>query len=354
MGVWFSDELRRATGQRQRAYGTDRTARSADRYTASGDLALEAHERVSRERAGGLPGVDVKRDDDGAIAVTRLTVKTLEGAQQMQKAQGTYTTLEVPDLRKRDLELQKRVSIRFAEEFQGYIERVADCRHVLVIGLGNWHVTPDSLGPQVVERLFITRHLFGLMPDVMATDHRSVCALAPGVLGLTGLETWEVVTAVANQVAPDVIVAIDALASRSLERVNATIQISDAGIAPGSGVGNKRRALSRDTLGVPVLAVGVPTVVDAATIASDAMDLLLLELEKHVPGNDAGRLLNQFDHDEKRRLVAEVLQPLDNNLVVTPKDIDEFVVDIATVVATGLNIALHDGLTFEEARALMM
>ncbi|MCY0869268.1 MAG: GPR endopeptidase, partial [Firmicutes bacterium] len=207
-------------------HGGYRPARTADPYTVSEDLALEAHERVSRDRASELPGVDVKREEDDAIVVTRLTVKTAEGAEQMQKRQGTYTTLEVPDLRKRDPDVQKRVSIRFAAEFRAYIERIAQCRNVLVVGLGNWHVTPDSLGPQVVERLFITRHLFSLMPDIMDADHRSVCALAPGVLGLTGLETWEVVTAIAKQVSPNVIIAIDALASRSLERVNATIQIS--------------------------------------------------------------------------------------------------------------------------------
>ncbi|MHB1681844.1 MAG: GPR endopeptidase [Bacilli bacterium] len=313
------------------------------------DLALEAHELLGHDRR--IRGLQVETEEEDQIRITRLTVKTDAAAKQLGKQKGTYTTLDVPDLRRKDPDLQERVARRFAEEFSRYVQ-LAEGAVVLVIGLGNWNVTPDALGPLVVENLFVTRHLFSVMPEVLGEGFRAVCAVAPGVLGLTGIETSEIVQGIVDRVHPDLVVAVDALAARSLDRVNATIQIADSGIQPGAGVGNHRRALNRDTLGVDVIAVGIPTVVDAATIASDAMDLLLKQLEDQVPGNGAGKILNQFSADEKRALISEVLQPLGNNLMVTPKEIDEFVEDIAHVVGMGLNVALHPAMTIEEAKEL--
>ena len=313
------------------------------------DLALEAHESLGPGKR--IRGLQVETDEEEQIRVTRLIVQTDSAAKQLGKLKGTYTTLDVPELRHKDPDLQERVARRFAEEFSRYVH-IDEGAVVLVIGLGNWNVTPDALGPLVVENLFITRHLFSLMPEVIGEGFRAVCAVAPGVLGITGIETSEIVQGVVDRVHPDLIVAVDALASRSLDRVNATIQIADSGIEPGAGVGNRRRALNRDTLGVDVIAVGIPTVVDAATIASDAIDLLLRQLEDKVPGNGAGKILNPFTGDEKRALISEVLQPLGNNLMVTPKEIDEFVEDIAHVVGMGLNVALHPAMTIEEAKEL--
>lgn len=313
------------------------------------DLALEARE--IGHAAQDVSGLTVDVERLGPMTVTRIEVETDAAATRIGKAKGFYVTIEVPELRQRDPELQERVAERFGEELTRFV-KVPDNGVVLVIGLGNWNVTPDALGPLVVEDLFVTRHLFSLMPDIVSEGFRPVCAVAPGVLGITGIETLEIVLGVVDRIRPHLVIAVDALAARSIDRVNTTIQIADSGIHPGTGVGNQRRALNRETLGVDVIAIGVPTVVDAATIASDAMDILLNELEDKVPGNGAGKILNQFTYDQKRALVADVLQPLGNNLIVTPKEIDEFVEDAARVVAMGLNVALHPAMTMEDAKNL--
>lgn len=318
-------------------------------YSVRTDLAIEAHELQQAQLD--IRGVEIETEDEPQIHITRIAVKTEAAARQIGKLKGNYTTLEVPDLRKKDPELQVRVAERFAKELEAFI-KVPEKAIVLVIGLGNWNVTPDAIGPLVVENLFVTRHLFSLMPEIIDEGFRSVCALAPGVLGITGIETSEIVQAIVERLHPDLVVAVDALAARSIDRVNSTIQISDSGIQPGAGVGNRRKALNKETLGVDVVAIGIPTVVDAATITSDAMDVLLKTLEQRVPGNGAGRIFDQFDSQEKRALIAEVLQPIGNNLMVTPKEIDEFVDDIAHVVAMGVNVAMHPGMSMEDAREL--
>lgn len=314
------------------------------------DLAVEIHEDISRTSPS-IKGLTVDVDEQEQIKTTRMKITTQAASSAMQKLKGTYVTLEVPELRHKDPDLQEQVALCLAQELKPYIH-VPEQAVVLVVGLGNWNVTPDALGPLVVENLFVTRHLFHIMPEMLEEGFRSICAIAPGVLGITGIETTEIVQGVVDRVKPDLVIAIDALAARSLDRVNTTIQLADSGIQPGAGVGNHRRALNKETLGVDVIAIGVPTVLDAATIASDAMDILFTHLENKVPGNDASKILNQFDHDEKRQLISELLQPIGNNLMVTPKEIDEFVEDIAHVVAMGLNLAMHPAMTIEDAKAL--
>ena len=314
------------------------------------DLALEAREIAGRQ-TGDIAGLDMDIEENGPMTITRIHVSSEQAARSIGKAMGHYTTIEVPELRHKNPELEETVAGQFAKELSRFL-LVPDDAVVLVVGLGNWNVTPDALGPLVIEDLFVTRHLFAVMPDVVEKGFRSVCGLAPGVLGLTGIETSEIVKGVVQRVKPDIVIAVDALAARSIDRVNTTIQIADSGIHPGAGVGNRRKALTRETLGIDVISVGVPTVVDAATIASDAMDLLLAQLEDKVPGNGAGKLFNQFTPEQKRALISEVLQPLGHNLMVTPKEIDEFVQNAAHLVATGLNVALHDAMTLEDALSL--
>lgn len=206
-------------------------------------------------------------------------------------------------------------------------------------------MTPDSLGPLVVENALVTRQFYELMPDQVSPGYRNVSAVAPGVLGLTGIESSEIVQGIVDRTKPDAIIAIDALASRSLERVNTTIQIADIGIHPGSGIGNKRRGLTREVLGVPCIAIGVPTVCYASTIVGNVLEMM----RSHFGGAD-GRtkeimgLLDSISEQERLALVKEVLEPLGHDLIVTPKEIDEFIEDIANVVATGLNAALHDAV----------
>jgi spore protease len=324
-----------------------------DEYSPRTDLAVEAHE-IARNRKRSrrrVAGVEEQREQFDGIEVARVQVKTKAGEQAIGKRVGTYVTLEAQGLRRRDPELQDRMVEHFAAEFETLLD-IPEHAKVLIVGLGNEHVTPDALGPKVAERVFVTRHLFEYMPELLDQGYRTVSAVAPGVLGITGIETSEIVKGIVDNVQPDAVIAIDALASRSLSRVNSTIQISDTGIQPGAGVGNKRKSLDESYLGCKVYAIGVPTVVDAATIANDSIELVLKQLKASVPENGASQIFDQFSTKEKWQMIKEVLEPLGDNLVVTPKEIDEFIDDVAEVVAKGLNLALHPGMTMEDANAL--
>jgi spore protease len=318
-------------------------------YSIRTDLALEAHELAGLAQGGTeIPGVEMQQVQENGIQISRMHIKDMNGSKIMNKMMGHYLTFEVPELRQKDPELQRHVAEVFARELNAFLH-LGKKDTVLVVGLGNWNVTPDALGPLVVEKLFVTRHLFLHMPEVVQEGFRPVAAVAPGVLGITGVETSEIVKGIVEHIQPDLVIAIDALASRSLERVNTTIQVADTGITPGAGVGNRRKGLNIQTLGVPVVAIGVPTVVDAVTIAHDTIDLLMKHIEREVPENTCAQLFANFTEQEKKQLIHELLQPLGNNLMVTPKEIDTFIEDIATVVANGLNVALHDAITMDDA-----
>lgn len=211
---------------------------------------------------------------------------------------------------------------------------------VLVVGLGNRKVTPDALGPYVVDNLNITRHIvkeYGKY--AMGEEHvRLVSAIVPGVMGQTGMETVEIIRGIVNETNPDLIIAIDALAARSSKRLNRTIQIADTGINPGSGVGNHRNAITEETVGVPVLAVGVPTVVDAATIVNDTMENFLAALETSESLKGVGVVMQGYSAAEKYELVKELISPHLNGLFVTPKDIDETVKRISYTISEALNM----------------
>ncbi|RAP76747.1 GPR endopeptidase [Paenibacillus montanisoli] len=311
------------------------------------DLALEAKELAESAGKGPIPGVLSEVSEDGGITITRLEVTTEEGSRIMGKMMGNYVTFEVPELRKQDTGLQDRVATKLAQEFANFLERigVGKTANVLIVGLGNWNVTPDALGPIVVENALVTRHFFELMPNEVAPGYRNVSAVAPGVLGITGIESSDIVQGIVDRSKPDLIIAIDALASKALERVNTTIQIADTGIHPGSGIGNKRRGITKEILGVPVVAIGVPTVLYASTIVSNSIDLMREHLKKHANQADGFMgLLDSIDENERLQLVREALGPLGHDLLVTPKDIDQFIEDIANIVASGLNAALHEAV----------
>ncbi|MBM7565614.1 GPR endopeptidase [Paenibacillus sacheonensis] len=317
------------------------------RFNVGIDLALEAKELAESNGSGPIPGVLSDVTDEDGIKITRLDVTTEEGSRIMGKMIGHYVTFEVPELRKQDTGLQDRVATKLAQEFAAFLERIGIGKNanILIVGLGNWNVTPDALGPIVVENALVTRHFFELMPNEVAPGYRNVSAIAPGVLGITGIESSDIVQGIVDRARPDVIIAIDALASKALERVNTTIQIADTGIHPGSGIGNKRRGLTKEILGVPVIAIGVPTVLYASTIVSNSIDLLREHLKKHA-GDKEGfmGLLDAIDENERLQLVREALGPLGHDLLVTPKEIDQFIEDIANIVASGLNAALHEAV----------
>ena len=282
------------------------------------DLALEARENLEKGEEE-LSGIHVReeRDEANRIYTTTVIISTENSARAIGKPMGCYITVEVPDMMDEDESYHREISSFLAEKIQKMRKR--DRGSVLLVGLGNRNVTPDALGPSVIDNLKITRHLakeFGFLEGAAA----QVSALIPGVMAQTGMETLEIIKGVISQTQPDTVIVIDALAARSIKRLNRTIQISDAGIHPGSGVGNNRCRISQETVGVPVIAIGVPTVVDAATIVCDAMEQADLE-------------------EEQRQLFRENISPGLHTMFVTPKDIDETVKRISYTISEGLNIA---------------
>lgn len=322
-------------------------------YDVRTDLALEAKE-IAMQSAGEIPGIWSETEKDSGITVSRMHIQTEEGAQKIGKMIGHYVTLEVPELRQGDTTLQDKVATSFAREFEAFLKRIGvnETSSVLVVGLGNWNVTPDALGPLVVENIMVTRHYFELMPDQVSPGYRRVSAVAPGVLGTTGIESSDIVQGIVERSKPDLVIAVDALAAKALDRVNTTIQIADTGIHPGSGIGNKRKGLTQNILGVPCIGIGVPTVVYASTIVNNTMDMVFAHMKKHTP--ETGQLFGVFgtmEEIERLQLVKEVLQPLGHDLLVTPKDIDKFMEDIANIIASGLNASLHEAVDIDNVAA---
>jgi len=319
------------------------------------DLALETHELIKEQQlrqrvkqTGEPEGVELETGGTDDIKITRVKVTSKKGEENIGKPMGNYITLEVPGLRYHEQELFEETCKELAKELVKIV-KLEEHDTVLVVGLGNWNVTPDALGPKVVSSLMVTRHLLEYVPEEVDEGVRPVCAIAPGVLGITGIETGEIVKGIVERIKPKLVIAIDALASRKMERVSTTIQICDTGISPGAGVGNKRMELNEKSLGVPVIGIGVPTVVDAATMANDTIDLVLDSLIKQAEeGTDFYNMLKDLNRDTKYALIQEVLDPYVGNLIVTPKEVDDIIERISKVVANGLNIALHKGITLKD------
>lgn len=313
------------------------------------DLAVEAREIYNNKFNRESEGVEIEEKNlEEDIKITKVMITNEIGERNMGKPMGNYITIDMPEFTHYDGETMNRVSRALADSLSEIVDIRKDVT-ALVVGLGNWNVTPDALGPKVVSKTMVTRHLKQLIPNSIDEEIRPVCALAPGVLGLTGIETGEIIKAVVDKIKPNLIICIDALASRKLERVNRTIQIGDTGISPGSGVGNKRMIISEKTLGIPVIAIGVPTVVDAATVANDSIDLVLDEMIKQATkGGEFYGMLKSIDKNEKGRLIQELLSPYVGNLVVTPKEVDTVIDSVSRIIANGVNMALQPALELEE------
>lgn len=316
------------------------------------DLAIEAKEIYSKQsKKDNIEGVIVSNKEDEEIKITRVDIKDEKGERALNKPQGTYITLDIPKLTNYDSEDVERVSRILSKEVGEVIKNIKldESMTTLVVGLGNWNITPDALGPKVISKLMITRHLKQYIPDSIDEGIRPVCGVAPGVLGITGIETGEIIKGIVEKIKPNLIICIDALASRKMERVNATIQIGNTGISPGSGVGNKRMEISERTLGIPVIAIGVPTVVDAATMASDTIDLVIDEMIKEsTSGSKFYNMLKTIDKDEKEKMIHELLDPYIGNLMVTPKEVDMVIDTLSNIISTALNIALQPELELKE------
>ncbi|WP_411683056.1 GPR endopeptidase [Clostridium thailandense] len=312
------------------------------------DLAVEAKEIYEKQNNGNMQGVEVEEDKQGEIKVTTVKITNDIGERMMRKPKGTYITIDMPKLIHYDADTMDEVSKILGENLSAMV-KLDDSMTALVVGLGNWNITPDALGPKVVSKLMVTRHLKQLIPDQIDEGIRPVCAIAPGVLGLTGIETGEIIKGVVDKIKPNLIICIDALASRKLERVNSTIQLGNTGISPGSGVGNRRMELSQQTLGIPVIAIGVPTVVDAATMANDTIDLVLDQMINQTQkGGEFYSMLKSIDKEEKQKMITEVLDPYVGNLMVTPKEVDLVIDSVSKVIANGINIALQPALDLDD------
>lgn len=296
------------------------------------DLALEARESIG-EAEGELRGVRVEEyyQEKEDIQVTKVSIDTKNAARAMGKPVGVYVTMEAPAMVEPDEDYHREISECLARELRQMIPDADKEQSILVVGLGNREVTADALGPQVVDNLFITRHVVKAYGKAAYNKEsiNLISSIEPGVMAKTGMETAEIVKGVIDETGPDVVVVIDALAARSTKRLNRTIQITNTGIQPGSGVGNHRNALTLESLGIPVIAIGVPTVVDAATIVGDALEKLLSEEEEF----DRVKYMGQH-----RSAFSEL-----NNMYMTGKDIDAVIKRVSFTVSEGINMALELG-----------
>lgn len=295
------------------------------------DLALEATENVRKRASGQMRGITIDEYDSMEdVHISKVVILSKNAAKNMGKPMGTYITLEAAGLQEGDEDYHREISKELARLLQSVIPDIEQEKSILVVGLGNRDVTADSLGPCTVDNLFITRHIikeYGKKAYGAAKIHQ-VSALVPGVMAKTGMETAEIIKGVIKETTPDIVIVIDALAARSTKRLNRTVQITDTGIHPGSGVGNHRNALTKESLGVPVIAIGIPMVVDAATIVSDALEKLAEEY-------DGGRAsLDYFRNSTDTQL---------HNMYVTAKNIDETTKRLSFTLSEAINIALDMG-----------
>ncbi|NMS89931.1 GPR endopeptidase [Clostridioides difficile] len=308
------------------------------------DLALEASEMCEKSQEGSsIPGVKIETKELENCIVTKVEVVDGQGAEIMNKDIGKYITLE-SNLMKFDDDESREEMISYLKDELVDVFGQDKNKKTLVIGLGNRNITSDALGPKSVSKTLVTRHLFKNYNKDYDDDFTEVSALSPGVMGVTGIETSEIVKSLVEKVKPDRVVAIDALASRKMERVNSTIQISTAGISPGGGVGNTRKSLTKETLGVEVIAIGVPTVVDAATLTIDVLDMAIDNLIAQSEETESFyEMLKKLKEEEKYHLIKDSLDPYDKNLIVTPKDIDDTIENLSIIISEGLNRSLHPG-----------
>ena len=284
-------------------------------------------------------GVEVEEEQIGEkVNVTRVKITNEEGEKAIGKVKGSYITIDIKKINLLTDEEMEQASNTLANELKKLIgEKIEFKEDVLVVGLGNEEVTPDALGPNVIKDIEVTRHIINYLPQYIDENTRPVSAIAPGVLGTTGIETLEIIKGVVEHTKPKLLIVIDALASRSMERISSTIQISNTGIVPGAGVGNTRKELTENTLGIPVIAIGIPTVVETAVVVNDALDIFIEKLQEEAKSND---YLNKLKEEDKYEQIKEALLPKEFNFIVTPKEIDELIINMSSVVAKGINMAL--------------
>ena len=304
------------------------------------DLASERRDIYQKaNKLAEIEGIQTTKEEiNENIKVERVQITNENGEKAIGKPIGNYITIDVKKLKiATEDEIQKASEI-VTNELRNLIDKhIQKQDEILVVGLGNGYVTPDSLGPKVINEIDVTRHLINYLPQYVEEGTRPVCAVAPGVLGTTGIETMEILKGIVDNTKPKLVMVIDALASRSIDRISSTIQISDTGIVPGAGVGNTRKEISQATLGIPVIAIGIPTVVELATLVSDGIDIFIDRLQQKAESNE---YLNKLQQDDKYEEVKEALNVGEYNMIVTPKEIDGLIENMKDVVTRGINFAV--------------
>ena len=311
-------------------------------YNFRTDLALERRDLYNKAHnvEKDIEGIETENEKiDDNIAISRVKITNEKGEEALGKPKGMYITIDFKNLKIATANEIENASKVVTKELKTLLEKHINVKDpILVVGLGNIYVTPDALGPKVINEVDITRHLIQYMPEVLDENTREVSAVSPGVLGTTGIETLEILKGIVDNVKPKLVIVIDALASRSIERISSSIQLADTGIVPGAGVGNTRKEISEKSLGIPVIGLGIPTVVEAATIAADSLTLLIKKVQEQAQSND---FLNKLQEEDKYTLIKEVLTPEEYNFIVTPKEIDELIEKMKDVVARGINFAIN-------------
>ncbi|MDF2866503.1 MAG: hypothetical protein K0R72_1321 [Clostridia bacterium] len=307
--------------------------------TDMADERVDTYKRVNN--LSEIDGVIVKTTDDNDVRITTVDITNENGENALSKKMGKYITIEAPNVKYLE-ENEKQILIsKIAEQIKILVE--GDQKSIMIVGLGNVYVTPDALGPKVVKYLDITRHLLKFAKEYISSNAREVSAISPGVLGTTGIETSEIIESVVKRVKPNVVIVIDSLASQSVNRVGKSIQLSNKGIVPGAGVKNKREGINQETLNIPVIAIGVPTVVDMATITNEAIDKMLENSKKeieefnneNISKDHSKTIFNLLNDDNRYSMIANTLDT--ENYIVTPKEIDEIIDKMSEVIASSIN-----------------
>ena len=310
-------------------------------YNFRTDLASERrdlYKKASSEQ-GEIDGIESEKEEiDENIKVEKVKIINENGEKAIGKPQGNYITIDVKNLKIAQEDEINKASEVLSNELKKILDAHIDKQgEVLVVGLGNIYVTPDSLGPKVINEIDVTRHIINYLPQYVEEGTRMVSAIAPGVLGTTGIETVEILKGIVDNIHPKLVIVIDALASRSIERISSTVQLSDTGIVPGAGVGNTRSEISIKTLGIPIVAIGIPTVVETAVLVNDSLDLFIEKLQDEAKSND---YLNKLKEEDNYEEIKEALIPKDYNLIVTPKEIDCLIENMKEIVSRGINGSL--------------
>lgn len=302
------------------------------------DLALERRDiyRKANNLEDEIPGIKYNVENIGKTKITKVEITSKEGEEALNKKIGNYITIDVNKINNLLEEENQKIVELLSNEIEKIVDKhIGKSEDILVVGLGNLYSTPDSLGSKVVKKIEITRHIKKYMPQYIDKNARAISAVAPGVLGMTGIETWEFLKGIVDNVKPKLILAIDSLCSRSVNRISKSIQLSDTGIVPGGGVGNARIELTKESLGIPVIALGIPTCVDVATITEDGINLWIDKLEEKE--NIDTKILEENNNYES---IKEALLPSDLNFIVTPKEIDELIENMTEIVSVGINNAI--------------